>query len=121
MTTQRRTRWKLVVSTVAAVAAVGGCKKDQTATNQQAQQGTPLLDTLTSCPHYWSRLGRVGDTLAPMASGNVDVPEYNDCQRLVHSGGGAYGPLPVPVAGRRLLERAHGPGVRSGVSVLDAI
>ncbi len=81
--------------TLAALAAVGGfgCGPDQ----------PPVLwEDLESCPHYWSRLARPGDTIAPIAGANVDVPEYNDCQRLVAAGASTFGPLSAVFASARL-------------------
>jgi len=61
----------------------------------------PWLDA-HECPHYWSRLVMRGDTLAPLSGALLDVPEYNDCQRLLPARGNAYGTLAAVLASATL-------------------
>jgi len=61
---------------------------------------TDGLDTLQSCPHYWSDQAD-SVRIAPLAGARVDVPEYNDCQKLI-TDGSRYGPLGVVFASLHL-------------------
>lgn len=67
--------------------------------------GGGLQLDVVECPHYWSRvLQGLADTIAPLAGSQVDVPEYNDCQRLVAAHGNGYGPLGVVFASQRITQ-----------------
>lgn len=88
------------------------------------------LDTLQSCPHYWSRLAtRVQDTIAPLSLTTIDVPEYHDCQKLVVPGSADYGPLAVvfaaeqveslPQVQARLSARAGRPMAAAAATILS--
>jgi hypothetical protein len=80
---------RLIVAT-AAIAAVLGCPdRTRHGDNDRTREGD-AMDTLP-CPHYNSRFftGRGIDTTQFLAGRQMDIPEYNDCQRLlVNTSGG---------------------------------
>ena len=94
---------RLVLAT-AAIAAVVGCRNDRKrhgggdSTRHGATDSTREVDAMDTlpCPHYFSRFFRFHgvDTALFLAGRQMDVPEYNDCQRLLINTSG--GPDPKP-------------------------
>lgn len=75
---------RLLVAT-AAIAAVLGCRPS----SSSPRRDNEAMDS-GPCPHYWSRFfkSRGMDTALFLAGRQIDVPEYNDCQRLLVNSSG---------------------------------
>jgi len=70
----------LLWAATGAIAAVSGCRPSSRSRGRNGE----AMDSKT-CPHYWSKFfaARGEDTILVLAGRQENVPEYNDCQRLL--------------------------------------
>ncbi len=87
-------RWLVTLGiAVLAIAAVAVLK------NWQWPWTKPSRFELAECPEHWKRLpkrlggGLLGPEGFALSKRNTDVPEFNDCQKLIVNQGTKYGPL----------------------------
>ena len=66
------------------IAAMLGCPRKSSSIASARPHDEEAMDP-GPCPHYWSRFfkERGEDTTLFLAGRQIDVPEYNDCQRLL--------------------------------------
>ncbi|MEO8878866.1 MAG: hypothetical protein ABI446_00555 [Gemmatimonadaceae bacterium] len=81
--------WSLARGLLAAtcvIASLLGCRHVRISDRRAADAGP--------CPHYWSLFfsNYSGDSVLSLAGRQIDVPEYNDCQRLLVNKSGGLDP-----------------------------
>jgi hypothetical protein len=84
---------RMLVATCVIAATLGYSRKSSSIAS--APRHDKQVTDLGPCPHYWSRFFKNhnhGDPIALLAGRQIDVPEYNDCQRLLVNNSGHLNP-----------------------------